>query len=178
MSAGRPRDLVVGRFHHEGRVVDAVEAIRSRGLRVFDVYSPYPLHRLDEAMAMRRSRLPAAALAGGLLGLFAALALELYTSVIDWPLNVGGKPDNSMLAFIPIAFELTVLGAGLLTCAAFLVRCRLLPRLSAPIVDRTATDDTFAVVVRCRDTAFDRRLVEELLLDYGAWSVISTSAER
>jgi Protein of unknown function (DUF3341) len=176
--SGRRREFVVGRFQHENPVVDAVEALRSSGLRVYDVYSPYPIHRLDEAMAIRRSRLPLAALAGGVLGLAAALALEIYTSVVDWPLNVGGKPDNSLLAFVPIAFELTVLGAGLLICAAFLLRCRLLPAGGSPVVDRAATDDSFAVVVRCRDSAFDRNLVERLMLNHGARSVVSTSFER
>src|SRR5256885_14402132 len=143
MSARPRRDLVVGRFQQEGPLVEAVLAIRSCGLRIADVYSPYPVHRLDDAMAMRPSRLPVVAFAGGLLGLIAALSLELYTSVVDWPLNVGGKPDNSLLAFIPIAFELTILGAGLATCAALMVRSGLSPFRFAPPIDAAATDDTF-----------------------------------
>ena len=165
------RDVVVGRFHHEPTVIDAVHAVRSSGLRLADVYSPYPIHRLDEVMGISRSRLPLVALAGGVGGLLAALALELYTSVIDWPLNVGGKPDASLLAFIPIAFELTILGAGLATAAGLLIRSRLAPFRSPAVIDRSATDDTFAVAVYCRDSALDRRLVEQLLLNHGAMSV-------
>jgi hypothetical protein len=165
------RDVVVGRFHQEPTVIDAVHAVRSCGLRIADVYSPYPIHRLDEAMGIARSRLPLVALAGGIGGLFAALALELYTSVIDWPLNVGGKPDASLLAFVPIAFELTILGAGLATAAGLLIRSRLVPFRTAAVVDRSATDDTFAVAVYCRDSVLDRRLVEQMLLNYGATSV-------
>ena len=172
------RDVVVGRFHQEPTVIDAVHAVRSCGLRIADVYSPYPIHRLDEAMGTARSRLPLVALAGGGGGLFAALALELYTSVIDWPLNVGGKPDAALLAFIPIAFELTILGAGLATAAGLLIGSRLLPFRTAAVVDRSATDDTFAVAVYCRDSALDRRLVEQLLLNYGAMSVESRGWPR
>jgi hypothetical protein len=175
---GARGDVVVGRFAHEQPVLDAVAAIRSRGLRVDDVYSPYPIHRLDEAMALRRTRLPLATLTGGVLGGIGALALEYYTSVVSWPLNVGGKPDNSLLAFVPIAFELTILGAGLLTFMAFILRCRLVPFASAPVADEAVTDDTFAIVVRCRDTAFDRRMVERLLLDHGAHSVASAKEAR
>jgi hypothetical protein len=91
--------------------------------------------------------------------------------VIDWPLNVGGKPDASLLAFVPIAFELTILGAGLATAAGLLIRSRLAPFRTAAVVDRSATDDTFAVAVYCRDSALDRRLVEQLLLNHGAMSV-------
>jgi hypothetical protein len=172
------RDFVVACFQHEQPVLDAVAAVRERGLRVDDVYSPYPIHGLDDAMGIARTRLPLAALAGGIAGLVGALALEVYTSVIDWPLDVGGKPDNSLLAFIPIAFELTILGAGLLTVAALLMRCRLLPFADPGIVQRAATDDLFAVVVRCRDTVFDRNLVERLMLDYGASSVVARGDER
>jgi len=172
------RDVVVGRFHQEPMVIDAVHAVRSCGLRLADVYSPYPIHRLDEAMAIARSRLPLVALAGGVGGLITALALELYTSVVDWPLNVGGKPDASLLAFVPIAFELTILGAGLATVAGLFIRSRLAPFRSAAVVDRSATDDTFAVVVHCRDSVIDRRLVEQLLLNHGAMSVESQGWQR
>jgi hypothetical protein len=172
------RDLVVGRFQQEPLVVDAVHALRSCGLRIADVYSPYPIHRLDAAMGIAPSRLPLVALAGGVAGLIAAVALELYTSVIDWPLNVGGKPDASLLAFVPIAFELTILGAGLATAAGLLIQSGLVPFRGAATLDRSATDDTFAVVVHCRDSALDRRHIEQLLLNYGALSVESRGLRR
>jgi hypothetical protein len=111
-------EFLVAMFDDQRRLLGAVNAVRARGLRVYDVYSPHPVHRLDDALGIKRSRLPLATLAGGVLGLVTALALELYVSVYDWPLNVGGKPDNSMLAFIPVAFELTILCAGLATVAA------------------------------------------------------------
>lgn len=168
------RDIVIARFHDQRPIVDAVRAARSCGLRIADVYSPYPIHGLDEVMGLRRSRLPAMTLAGGIAGLAAALALELYTSVVDWPLNVGGKPDASWLAFVPIAFELTILGAGLATAAGLLVASRLAPFRDARILEPAATDDTFALVVHCRESAFDRQLVEQLLLNHGAHSVEST----
>jgi ActD protein len=178
MSGTPPREVVIGRFQQERPVLDAVRALRSCGLRIADVYSPYPVHQLAEAIGIDRSRLPLAALAGGVLGLIGALALELYTSVVDWPLNVGGKPDNSWPAFIPIAFELTILAAGLATCAGLIVRSALSPLSAASPIDRAVTDDTFAVVVHCRNTAFDRRLVEQLMLNYGAVEVESTEWRR
>jgi Protein of unknown function (DUF3341) len=173
----RAPEFIVARFENERRLVDAVRAVRARGLRVYDAYAPYAIHGLDDAMALRPSRLPLVTLAGGLLGLVSALGLEFYTAVIDWPLNVGGKPDNSLLAFIPIAFELTVLGAGLLTVAAFLSRYRLWPTTSARCVDHSATDDAFVLALRCRQTAFDRNLVERLLLEHGADTVVSKVIE-
>jgi hypothetical protein len=176
--AARTGDVVVGRFQQEGLVLEAVSAMRSCGLRIADVYSPYPVHRLDEAMGIERSRLAMVTLAGGICGLFAAFALELYTSVVDWPLNVGGKPDTSLLAYIPIAFELTILAAGLATCAGLLLRSRLLPFARPAPFGPTSTDDTFTVVVHCRSGVFDRRAVEQLMLNYGAHSVESPGRPR
>jgi hypothetical protein len=169
--AGPGREFIVASFDDARRLVDAVRAVRARGLRVFDVYTPYPVHGLEEAMALRRSRLSWATFAGGCSGLVAAMALQYYASVVSWSLNVGGKPDNSMLAFIPIAFEITVLGAGLATVAAFVGRSRLWPVVRARSADASATDDAFIVALRCRQTAFDRNLVERLLVEHGAQAV-------
>ena len=87
---------------------------------------------------MRRTQLPFVTLLAGLLGLCFALAFQYYTAVFDWPLDVGGKPENSTLAFVPICFELTVLIGGLGTVGAFLLRARLYPgkREQLPVLGR------------------------------------------
>src|SRR4051812_37449681 len=105
-AAGR---LTIGIYAGERPLLAAVKGARGQGLAIDDVYAPYAIHGLDEAMGIRRSRLALATLAGGLLGLSVAIALEVYCAVVDWPLDVGGKPANSALAFLPIAFELTIL---------------------------------------------------------------------
>jgi hypothetical protein len=169
-------EFLVALFDDQRRLVKAVKAVRARGLRVHDVYSPHPVHGLDEALGITPSRLPLATLAGGVLGLVTALALQLYVSVYDWPLNVGGKPDNSMLAFIPVAFELTILAAGLATVAALLLQCRLFPTVQPRVVHVSATDDQFALVLRWRHTAFDPQ-VERLLYEHGARDVSRKAVE-
>ena len=98
-----------------------------------------------------------------------AIVLQVYTSVIDWPLEVGGKPPNSPLAFLPITFELTVLVAGLATAAAFLVRSGLRPRLAAPrLAAAGVTDDRFALVLA---PAADEAEARALLVAAGAVEV-------
>ena len=169
---------MIATFADERALVEAVRSVRARGLRVFDVYTPYPVAELDEALHLRHSRIPAVTLIGGLSGLVAALAFQVYAAVLDWPLNVGGKPDNSTLAFIPIAFELTILAAGLATVVAFLVRCRLWPSPYARCVADATTDDAFALVMRCRQTAFEHVHVERILLDQGAQTVAWKGVER
>ena len=107
-------------------------------------------------MGCRRSRLPFVTLLGGVFGAAGALAMQFYMAVFDWPLNVGGKPSNSLLAFVPIAFELTVLCAGLVTAGAFLVRSRLVPNACACRIAVRATEDTFTLILRCRrEDGFD-----------------------
>jgi len=164
-------EFLVATFGDERRLLNAVRAVRARGLRVHDVYGPYPVHGLDQALGIRRSRLPFATLAGGVLGLLASLSFQFYVAVFDWPLNVGGKPDNSTLAFVPVSFEITVLGAGLATVAALLLRCGLVPTVREPELEPSATDDLFALVLRWRHIAFDPQ-VERVLYEHGAREIV------
>src|SRR5690242_8717926 len=99
--------FLVGTFGNPEMVVAAVSSLRRERFRVYDVFAPYPVHGLDEAIGIRGTRLPFVTLGAGLSGLTLALLLQFYANVFDWPLNVGGKPSNSALAFIPICFELT-----------------------------------------------------------------------
>ena len=166
-----PEGFLVGTFVDPETLKGALVLLRRERYRVYDVFAPYPVHGLDEAMAIKRTRLPLVTLAAGLGGLVFALVFQFYTNVLDWPLNVGGKPNNSALAFVPICFELTVLCGGLATVFALFVRARLYPgrleRLAAPRV----TDDAFALVLRRPDNYFETRRAKELLEEFGATRV-------
>jgi hypothetical protein len=159
--------VLVGYFDSEEKVLDATRAVREAGYALHDVYTPYAVHGLDEAMGLKSSRLTWVCFGAGLLGGSLALALELYTSVVSWPLNVGGKPFNSFPAFVPVAFELTVLFAALITVASFLARVKLFPgsrRVALPRV----TDDRFAIALEAREAPSDASVAEELLRRLGA----------
>jgi len=166
-----PRSFLVATFSDAGRLVSAVEAARRQSLRIYDVYSPFPIHHLDEAMGIRRTRLPWVTLVAGVTGLGSALLLQFYASVWDWPLNVGGKPANSTLAFIPISFELTVLFAGLATVAALFLRARLFPGNRECLAAPGITNDTFALVLRNRGDSLDMALARTLMRENGAESL-------
>lgn len=146
-----PRRFLVACFQEEEGLLNAVRSIRAKGIKVYDVFSPYPVHRLSAAMGIRKSRLPLITLVGALTGLFAAMAFQFYANVLDWPMNVGGKPDNSTLAFIPITFELTILFGGLITVAALFLRTRLFPGKRDNLSVEGVTDDVFALVLRRPD---------------------------
>ena len=162
---------LVATFAEPRALVEAVTTIRAHGFKIYDVYTPCPVHGLDEAMKIRRSRLPYVTLVAGALALAATVAFEFYVAVFDWTLNVGGKPDNSTLAFVPIAFEVTVLAAGLATTAAFLLRAGLFPGAPAKLAGPPVTDDTFAVALRWRPNAFDTGEARHLLLTSGATDI-------
>lgn len=168
---------LIASFAGETELLAAVRAARAEGFHVHDVFAPYAVHGLDEALEARRSRLPWITLAGGLAGLATAVGLQVGTAVIDWPLNVGGKPANSALAFLPISFELTVLLGGLATAAAFFWRSglgrRFQPRLVAPDV----TDDALVLVVDLDDRREEAAL-RDLLRAAGAREVWEQAREE
>jgi hypothetical protein len=141
-------ERVLGCFGDEASLLQAVRLARERDLKVDDVFAPYPVHGLEDAMGLPRTRLPWVTLGGALTGLALAVGLQVWTAVVDWPLDVGGKPANSSLAFLPITFELTVLLAGLSTAAAFIWRSKLYSPL-APVrhLAPGVTDDTFVLVL-------------------------------
>lgn len=158
---------IVARFLEPEPLVAAVRTVRSRGFVVRDVYTPYAMHELDDAMGLRRSRLGLVAFAGGLAGALSAIALQVGAAVVDWPVDVGGKPANSALAFLPITFELTVLLSGLATAGAFLFSSRLFPGARAKVPYAGVTDDSFALVV---EGGYEE-VLRDLLLDCGAREV-------
>jgi hypothetical protein len=171
------RNYLVATFSDPDRLVQAVTIVRGEKLRVHDVYAPYPIHGLDAAMGIRRTRLPWVTLLAGLFGLTFALTMQFYGNVLDWRLNVGGKPDNSTLAFVPITFELTVLLGALSTVAALFVRARLYPGKPGVLAAEGVTDNVFALVLREPETTFARRRVDRILTDCGATEITEKKAD-
>ncbi|HJZ77896.1 MAG TPA: DUF3341 domain-containing protein [Vicinamibacterales bacterium] len=171
------RTYLVATFADPDALLDAVTTVRAHGLKIYDVYTPCPIHGLDAAMGIQRTRLAHVTLVAGVLALAATIAFEFYAAVFDWRLNVGGKPDNSTLAFVPIAFEMTVLAAGLATVAAFLLRSRLFPGAAPALSAPAVTDDRFAIALRWRPNAFDTGSARRLLIQSGAIRIIQTASD-
>lgn len=169
---------LVGVFETEAAILTAVRACRERGAIIDDVHTPYPVHGMDAAMGLKRSRLPYACFAFGLFGGGAMLYFQYWVSWFNWPINVGGRPWNSLPAFLPVTFESTVLFAGLGTAATFLLISRLLPgrRLQQPAA--RVTDDQFAVVLHTRGGEIDVHDLQILLRAHGAVAVTEQEADQ
>lgn len=157
-------------FVDEHKTVKAATKCREMGLKKFDAITPYPVHGMEDAVGIKRSPIPYVTFVGGIVGAVVALALTIWTSAYDWPINVGGKPFNSLPAFIPIVFELTVLFAALSSVVAFAWFCGL-PKVDPPIIDEDLSSHKFAIYVPEDDIGYDAARLEQMFKENGATDV-------
>jgi molybdopterin-containing oxidoreductase family membrane subunit len=144
-SVGKGR--TVAGFTTDKDLVEAVAAVRARGWPIVEVYTPFPVHGLDRALGLRRSRLSVACFLGGLAGVILALGFQFWSTARDWPVNVGGQPWNSLPAFVPVTFEAMVLCGGLGLVLVWLLRSGLYPGKEARARLLGETDDRFLLVL-------------------------------
>jgi len=154
----RPEDLVA-----------AARQARDAGYRRMDAYAPFPIEELGEALGFRRTRIALLVLVGGIVGCLTGYLMQYYTAVIDYPINVAGRPLHTWPAFIPITFEMTVLAAAL-TAVLGMLALNGLPMPYHPLFNEprfaAATRDRFFLCLEARDPCFDleatRRFLEGL----------------
>lgn len=155
-------------FEREEDVLGATRASVEHGFKVADVYTPYAVHGMDEAMELPPSRLPWVCFLLGLAGATFKVWFEYWTTWIAWPLNVGGKPWDSLPAFVPVTFEVMVLLAGVSTVIAFFMVARLAPGKKPVLPIPRITDDRFLLVLEETDAAFDAVKVRQLIKQFNA----------
>jgi hypothetical protein len=143
------KNLVRAIFTDDDTVLSAVKILREKGMKIKEVYSPFPIHGLDKAMGLKDTRIAMASFMYGLFGLTVAITLTAYTMNFDWPQNIGGKPSMTwganMPAFVPILFELTVFFAAHLMVWTFMVINKLYPGAEPQNPDPRTTDDHFMI---------------------------------
>ena len=161
---------MVGVFDNEFDLVDAFEKVKSKGLKIEEVYTPYPIHEILEGMG-KKTRITHAAFFYGLFGAIALLGGMYYAAVISWPLNFGGKPFNTFPSFIVVTIVGTILIVTLLTLFTFSARAKVFPGKKAEIVDQRATDDKFVIVVDSSAPGFNVDELTALLRENGATEV-------
>src|SRR5256714_3278199 len=111
---------VMAQFDNPSALVAAARATYDAGYRQINGYSPFPIEELSEAIGFKRSALPIIVLIGGITGAVGGFFMQYWMEVIDYPINVGGKPFNSCPAFLPITFEFAVLATAFSACAVLL----------------------------------------------------------
>ncbi len=167
---------ILAEFSNPGTLLTAARAVHEAGYRHFDTHSPFPVHGMDKAMGLGNSKVGYFTLAGGAFGLGLATWLQWWTSAVDYPINISGKPFFAIEPSIPIMFELTVLFAALSAVGGMLL-LNGLPRPYNPIFYsqnfERASDDAFFLHIAASDTKFDSAGTAQMLRDIGALNIES-----
>ena len=165
---------VMAEFDTGQALVDAARKTMAEGFTKVEAYSPVPIEELNDIIHRKRTILPRLVLGGGLTGMATGFALQYWASVIEYPMNVGGRPMASWTAFIVPSYELTILFAAL-TAAIGMVLLSGLPMPYHPVfnVERfsMASSDKFFLVIERGDANFDRHRASEVLRTTGAKGV-------
>jgi len=165
---------VVAAFASPEQLLEAARAARKAGYRQIDAFTPFPVHGLDKALGLERSKLGYIVLGAGLMGAAAALLLQWWTAAVDYPLVIGGKPYFHLEFSIPVTFELTVLFAAFAAVLGMLFFNRL-PQLYHPVFTAEsfarATDDAFLLLIESQDPQFNPEACKDLLRSLGAGRV-------
>jgi ActD protein len=166
---------VMAEFEGPNELVHAARRTYEAGYRRINGYSPYPIEELSEAIGFTHSALPLIVFIGGLIGCLGGFFMQYWIEVINYPINVGGKPFNSWPAFIPITFECTVLVAAFSAVLGMLFLNKL-PQPYHPVFNAPnfalATRDRFFLVVEANDPEYNHDTVMQLLQSLNATEVI------
>ena len=141
------KNFLVGVFDDEDVLLTGVTSIRQSGVKIYEVYSPFPVHGLDEVLGYKRSRLPIAAFMFGITGTSLALFTQIWMLGYDWPMIIGGKNFASLPPFVPVIFEFTVLLAALGMVGTFLIASDLKPYNWPRQFDLRSTEDKHIMAI-------------------------------
>ena len=157
---------LMAEFESPTALVEAAHQAHAAGYRQMDAFSPFPIEELAEALGVRPTRLPLLVLIGGLVGCLGGFFMQWYSATVDYPINVGGRPENSWPMFMPVTFEMTVLLAGLTAVFAVLA-LNGLPMPYHPVFNvprfALATRDRFFLCIEATDPRFDRAATRAFL---------------
>jgi hypothetical protein len=165
---------LMAEFHTAEELVEAAHKVHAEGFHHVDAYTPYPIEEVSHALGLHRSKLPLIVLGGGIMGGLAGYLLQYWSQVIEYPLNIGGRPYHSWPAFIVPTFETTILFAAL-SAVLGMFALNGLPQPYHPVFNvprfALASRDRYFLVIEARDPKFDPEETRRFLLDLHASEV-------
>jgi hypothetical protein len=168
------KSFTLGVFDDADKLLNAVKKVRDKGVQIFDCYTPFPVHHLDKAMGYERTNLTVGAFLCGMTGTITGFSLAYFTSIIDWPMIIGGKPAdvNDFTSFIPVMFELTILFTAFGMVGLFFWRSRMLHGIKEDILDVRQTSDRLLLAIdESVDQSISKSEIQSLLSENGAIEV-------
>ena len=151
-------------YDDDDKLMAAAQALVAKGIRIKDVYSPFPVHGIDPVIGIKRTRLAIASFMYAMTGTSLALLGMWYFMIQDWPMNIGGKPSFSLIenlpAFVPVTFEFTVLCGAHGMAITYLLRNGTLPGMPASNPDPRTTDDKFVMEILTEENDMDAAVLE------------------
>lgn len=170
-------NYIVGVYGDDAMALKAVKSIREAGVKIYEVFSPFPIHGIDDALGYKHSRLPKAAFMFGVLGFSLALLMQFWMMGYDWQMIIGGKNFASLPPFVPVTFELTVLLSALGMVGTFMVASDLKPYKKPKIFDIRITDDKHVIAIDLADNKLAKEEISKIVAQSGAEEVNEKSFE-
>jgi len=164
-------NYIVGVYGDDAMALKAVKSIREAGVRIYEVFSPFPIHGIDDALGYKHSRLPKAAFMFGVLGFSLALLMQYWMMGYDWQMIIGGKNFASLPPFVPVTFELTVLLSALGMVGTFMVASDLKPYKKPKIFDIRITDDKHVIAIDLAENKLAKEEISKIVAQSGAEEV-------
>ncbi len=165
---------IIATFNTAAEIYHAAEKVRDAGFKNWDCITPCPVHGLDGAMGVRRSKVPRFSLAGGGIGFITGMSLIYFTGAVDYPLIVGGKPLFSPMFAFPVAYELTILFCAFATIGGMFI-LNGLPMHYHPLLKTDhivrGLDDKFLIVIEASDPKYDAASTKALLESVGGTEI-------
>lgn len=164
--------IIYAMYDDDDVLKNGAKKLVAKGVKVAEVFSPFPIHGIDPIIGVKNTRLGIMAFLYGLTGLTLATFGMRYFMIVDWPMNIGGKPNQSylqnMLAFVPISFEFTVLCAAHGMAITYFLRNKTLPGLPASNPDPRTTDHMFCMELRMSENSqFTDQELQDMLKTTG-----------
>lgn len=177
METSLSKKYLVGIYDDEDVLLKAVKKARTSGVKIHEVYTPFPIHGLDTALGYKRTRLPIAAFMFGLTGTISAVTMISYMLGYDWPMIIGGKPFVPIPDLVPVSFEMTVLFAALGMVATFLITNNLWPGKTPLMFDSRSTDNKFVMAIDLSKNKLASDEITAILKNFGATEVNTKQVE-